>query len=382
MSTKSLASEAASKTHTLKVVDLFAGVGGLSFGFSKLNDFEVVAANEILKPMAQAYRLNHPKIEMFEGDIKHFGKIALKSKLGKATPKVDIVVGGPPCQAYSTVGKRLLDDPRGVLFQEYFRILQELKPKVFIFENVKGLISMNSGELIHSIVSLFETLGYRVQFQLLNSANFGVPQLRERVIIVGTKPGVKFDFPKESHRDPEGRATLLNSTLLPWRTLGDAIGDLPLIESGEESFDYNSSPQNDFQRLMRRNAPRFLMDHNAPTHNPQLIALMNALPEGGSPRDVPENLRPTSGFPNTYSRLWWHRPSTTVTRNLGTPSSSRCIHPYCARGLTTREGARIQCFPDNYHFYGSRTDKNLQIGNAVPTILSQALAKQMLRSLS
>ena len=382
MATKSLASEAASKTHTLKVVDLFAGVGGLSFGFSKLNDFEVVAANEILKPMAQAYRLNHPKIEMFEGDIKHFGKIALKSKLGKATPQVDIVVGGPPCQAYSTVGKRLLDDPRGVLFQEYFRILQELKPKVFIFENVKGLISMNSGELIHSIVSLFETLGYRVQFQLLNSANFGVPQLRERVIIVGTKPEVKFDFPKESHRDPEGRATLLNSTLLPWRTLGDAIGDLPLIESGEESFDYNSSPQNDFQRLMRRNAPRFLMDHNAPTHNPQLIALMNALPEGGSPRDVPENLRPTSGFPNTYSRLWWHRPSKTVTRNLGTPSSSRCIHPYCARGLTTREGARIQCFPDNYHFYGSRTDKNLQIGNAVPTILSQALAKQMLRSLS
>ena len=241
---------------------------------------------------------------------------------------------------------------------------------------------MNSGELIHSIVALFETLSYKVQFQLLNSANFGVPQLRERVIIVGTKPGVKFDFPKESHRDPEGRATLLNSTLLPWRTLGDAIGDLPLIESGQESFDYNSSPQNDFQRLMRKNAPRLLMDHNAPTHNPKLIALMNALPEGGSPRDVPENLRPTSGFPNTYSRLWWHRPSTTVTRNLGTPSSSRCIHPYCARGLTTREGARIQCFPDNYHFYGSRTDKNLQIGNAVPTILSQALAKQMLKSLS
>ena len=168
--------------------------------------------------------------------------------------------------------------------------------------------------------------------------------------------------------------------MLPWRTLGDAIGDLPLIESGQESFEYNSSPQNDFQRLMRIRAPKLLMDHNAPNHNPQLIALMNALPEGGSPKDAPEHLRPTSGFPNTYSRLWWHRPSTTVTRNLGTPSSSRCIHPYCARGLTTREGARIQCFPDDYHFYGSRSDKNLQIGNAVPTLLSKALANQLLHS--
>ena len=239
---------------------------------------------------------------------------------------------------------------------------------------------MDSGDLIFSIVALFETLGYKIQFQILNSANYGAPQLRERVIIVGTKQGLKFDFPKESHRDPNGKATLFNSKLLPWRTLGDAIGDLPLIESGQESFEYNSSPQNDFQRLMRIRAPKLLMDHNAPNHNPQLIALMNALPEGGSPKDAPEHLRPTSGFPNTYSRLWWHRPSTTVTRNLGTPSSSRCIHPYCARGLTTREGARIQCFPDDYHFYGSRSDKNLQIGNAVPTLLSKALANQLLHS--
>ena len=380
MSVKNPAIKTTFSSDTFKVVDLFSGVGGLSHGISSLNDFEVIAANEILKPMAQAYRLNHPMIEMFEGDIKEFGKKALKSRLGTVVPQTDIVVGGPPCQAYSTVGKRLLDDPRGSLFQEYFRILQELKPKAFIFENVKGLISMNSGELIHTIVELFETLGYKIQFQLLNAANYGVPQLRERVIIVGTRSDIKFEFPKESHRDPESKATLFNSKLLPWRTLGDAIGDLPQIESGEESFEYASDAQNDFQRLMRRNAPNTLTDHNAPNHNPQLIALMNALPEGGTPKDLPQHLRPTSGFPNTYSRLWWHRPSTTVTRNLGTPSSSRCIHPYCARGLTTREGARIQSFPDNYQFFGSRSDKNLQIGNAVPPLLSQALAKQLIKA--
>ena len=366
----------------LSVVDLFAGVGGLSYGFAHSQEYKLVAANEILRPMAEAYRLNHPEVTMLEGDIRHFNSASLKSKVGRAATKIDLVVGGPPCQAYSTVGKRLLDDPRGALFQEYFRILKELKPKAFIFENVKGLLSMGQGELLQTIIKLFESLDFHVQFKLLNSADYGVPQIRERVIIVGTKPGLIFEYPRESHRNPVTPVNFFNAKLDTWRTLGDAIGDLPQIASGEESFRYETDPQNDFQRLMRANDPETLTNHNAPNHNQQLIALMNALPEGGSPRDIPEDLRPKSGFPNTYCRLWWNKPSTTLTRNLGTPSSSRCIHPYRARGLTTREGARIQSFPDSYHFYGSRSDRNLQIGNAVPTLVSTALAKQMLKTLT
>jgi DNA (cytosine-5)-methyltransferase 1 len=241
---------------------------------------------------------------------------------------------------------------------------------------------MGQGELLETVIELFESLGYRVQFQLLNAANFGAPQLRERVIIVGTRDRLSFDYPIETHRDPDLPITISTSKMPTWLTLGDAIGDLPKIEAGGQSFNYETPPQNEFQKLMRRNAPKQLMDHNSPNHNPQLIALMKALPEGGSPKDIPERLRPKSGFPNTYCRLWWDRPSTTVTRNLGTPSSSRCIHPFCARGLTTREGARIQCFPDDYLFFGTRSDRNLQIGNAVPTFLSKALAKQMLKTLS
>ena len=382
MSTQSSNKKLIAAESSLKVVDLFAGVGGLSYGFAHMDEFQVVAANEILSPMAQAYRLNHPDVAMFEGDIKDFGKDSLKSQFGKALPKIDLVVGGPPCQAYSTVGKRLLDDPRGALFQEYFRILQELKPRAFIFENVKGLLSMGNGELLEIIVELFESLNYQVKFQLLNSANFGAPQIRERVIIVGTKKGLSFDYPNQTHREPEVAAKLWSSALPVWRTLGEAIGDLPRIESGQIGLKYSSPPQNDFQRLMRKNAPKQLMDHNSPNHNAQLIELMKHLPEGGTPRDLPEHLRPKSGFPNTYCRLWWDRPSTTVTRNLGTPSSSRCIHPFSARGLTTREGARIQCFPDEYQFFGSRSDRNLQIGNAVPTFLSRALAGEMLKTLS
>ena len=374
-------SSSTTKKSALNVVDLFAGVGGLSYGFEHMDEFKVLAANEILKPMATAYQLNHPSVEMFEGDIKNFGKSALKTRITGALPEIDLVVGGPPCQAYSTVGKRLLDDPRGSLFQEYFRVLKELKPRAFIFENVKGLLSMGGGELLETIVSLFESLNYQVQFELLNSADFGAPQIRERVIIVGTRNNLDFEYPTATHRNPENQTQLTNRRLKPWLTLGEAIGDLPFISAGEFSQDYAFRAQNAFQRDMRRGAPKSLMDHNAAKHNKDMIALMNALPDGGTPRDLPARLRPTSGFPNTYCRLWWDKPSTTVTRNLGTPSSSRCIHPKVARGLTTREGARIQCFPDSYQFFGSRTDRNLQIGNAVPTYLSEALAQQMLHTL-
>jgi DNA (cytosine-5)-methyltransferase 1 len=161
--------------------------------------------------------------------------------------------------------------------------------------------------------------------------------------------------------------------MIPYLTLSEAIGDLPFIKTNDESFEYSSEPQNDFQMLMRKNAPEKIMDHNSPNNNEKLVKMMELLPDGGSPEDLPEELRPTSGFKNTYCRLWWERPSTTVTRNLSTPSSSRCIHPRAPRPLTTREGARIQCFPDDYIFYGSRSDRNLQIGNAVSTFVSTAI---------
>ncbi len=355
----------------IKVVDLFAGVGGLSYGFANDEDFEIIAANEILSDMAKAYELNHPMVKMYCKDIKDFGIKDLAQDFDIKKGDIDLVVGGPPCQAYSTVGKRLIDDPRGQLFQEYHRILQELKPSTFIFENVKGLLSMQKGKLFEQIISLFKSLGYKVKFEVLNSANYGVPQIRERVIVVGTKLEKDFSFPKKTHSD--NSSGLFNSDLKPFLTLAEAISDLPFIESNDESFEYASEPQNEFQKLMRKNAPKKLADHNSPKNNEKLVQLMELLPDGGTPRDLPEELKPKSGFGNTYCRLWWNKPSTTITRNLSTPSSSRCIHPKAPRPLTTREGARIQCFPDNYIFYGSRSAKNLQIGNAVPTLLSIAL---------
>lgn len=364
-----------------RVIDLFAGVGGLSYGFAHDSDFTILAANEILPSMAKAYSLNHPTVKMYNKDIRDFSLADLTNDFGIGEGDVDIIIGGPPCQAYSTVGKRLLDDPRGKLFQEYFRVLKEIRPRLFIFENVKGLLSIRGGALLEEIVVLFESLGYHVKWRVLNAADFGTPQIRERVIMIGSIYDNDFSYPEPTHREG-GNVTLYNAHLKPYVTLGEAIGDLTVIKSGERGTIYATSPQNDYQALMRKNAPKSILDHEVPKNNPKLVRLMEALPDGGTPMDLPEEMRPTSGFANTYCKLWWEKPSTTITRNLSCPSSSRCIHPRSARPLSTREGARIQGFPDDYQFYGSRSEKNLQIGNAVPTFLSTALKGSVKRYLS
>lgn len=360
----------------LRIIDLFAGVGGLSFAFAKDPNFKIVAANEILKPMAEAYKMNHADTVMYNCDVSEFSKSLLESEIGDEANNIDIIVGGPPCQAYSTVGKRLIEDPRGKLFQEYYRLLREFEPSAFIFENVVGLLSMANGELIQTIIDLFESLGYLVKYDVLNAANFGAPQTRRRVIIAGTKLSKPFEFPEPTHAPLSDKRAILEKGLLPHVTLGTAIGDLPFLINRSSADSYFTDPQNEFQRKMR-NGTLTLKDHDKSNYNDRLKAIMENLPEGGTPKDLPEEFKPSSGFGNSYSRLWWDKPSTTITRNLGTPSSSRCIHPFAPRALTTREGARLQGFPDDYIFVGSRSQKNLQIGNAVPTFLSEALKNSL-----
>ena len=346
---------------TYRVLDLFAGVGGLSYPFHRDKDFQVVAANEILKEPAIAYSLNNPDTRMYNSDICDFSVQRVYEDVG--VNEFDVVLGGPPCQSYSTAGKRDLSDPRAELFKEYCRILKESSAKMFIFENVRGMMSMKGGALFEEMLSLFRGLGYVVQYQVLNAAEYGVPQMRERVIVVGTRDGLPFDFLEPTHGENKK----------PFLTVADAIGDLPFIGTDEVSEEYSAPPQNDFQKEMRKCGDSLLRDHSSPKNNERLLKIMELLPDGGTPRDLPPSLRPTSGFGNTYCRLWWDKPSTTITRNLGTPSSARCIHPKVPRPLTTREGARLQSFPDDFVFYGSRGKKNLQVGEAVPPLLSQML---------
>lgn len=359
----------------IKLIDLFSGVGGLSYGFSKDSDFQILAANEILPKMAKSYSLNHPDVKMYCCDIKDLSYKKIKKDLKINDGEIDLIVGGPPCQAFSTVGKRLLEDPRGKLFQDYYRIVKEVKPKVFIYENVKGLLSMDKGNLITEIINLFKTEGYNVKYKVLDAANYGTPQHRKRVIIVGNNLNKSYEYPEPTHSEIDLTTNLFsNEVLNPLITMGDALSDLPLnSDILNISNEYLSPPKNNYQKIMRQGSSTKIHDHIPPKNNSNLIKLMEALPQGGTPKDLPDKLKPKSGFGNSYSRLWWDRPSTTITRNFSTPSSARCIHPLSPRPLTTREGARLQGFPDNYAFFGSRSEKNLQIGNAVPTFLSFAL---------
>ena len=209
-----------------------------------------------------------------------------------------------------------------------------------------------------------------MRYRLLNAANYGVPQVRKRLFVVGTRLGHAFRFPAPTHSG-HGAGGLQAHV-----TIGDAIGDLPLVESGEKAGHYATAPQNEYQTRMRERS-HGLTDHDAPRHAERLLALMAAIPDGGSARDLPELpdwFKKIRSFTDTYSRLRWDTPCTTLTTHFGTPSSSRCIHPRATRALTTREAARIQSFPDDFIFVGPRASRNLQVGNAVPPLLAGALA--------
>lgn len=352
------------------VVDLFAGVGGLSYGLAQHPDFEVILANEIDEDIAKAYELNHTNVVMLTCGIEELtGPLLERSLNGRS---VDLVVGGPPCQSYSTAGKRRMD-ARANLFKEYKRVLTLLRPKVFIFENVRGLMSMEDGQLIKRIKEEFEEVGYDVKYKLLDAANFGVPQHRERIIIVGVKGKNNFEYPAATHGAELG--------LLPMVTLKDALGDLPRIGPGGSATAYTSPPQNGYQELMRRNSGDILTEYSSPKNGDRIVKIMQMLKEGEDKTDLPDDIRPKAGFANSYGKLWWDKPSGTITRNFATPSSARCIHPIDSRALSIREGARLQSFPDDYQFYGSDEKKRIEIGNAVPPLFAKALAEPILKVL-
>lgn len=355
------------KPKTYKIVDLFAGVGGLSYGFAHRPEFEIVLANDHDADIAKAYSLNYPDTNMIVGDIRDLDEETIFRSIDS---DVDVIIGGPPCQSYSTLGKRRMD-ARAHLFEEYCRVLSIVKPKIFIFENVTGLLSMQGGALLLRIIKQFAAHGYSVKCRVLNAADYGVPQIRERAFLVGTRGENTFEYPAPTHGDG----------LLPYLTLSDAFGDLPVLACGSSGTEYATPPQNDYQRYLRQNDPP-LTEDDAPRNGEHLVRIMQALPDGGDKKDLPEELRPSSGYANTYAKLWWDRPATTVTRNFATPSSSRCIHPRDSRAMTTREGARLQSFPDDYKFYGSVGKKHLEIGNAVPPLLSVRLAEEVLRFLN
>ena len=369
----------------LKVLDLFCGVGGISYGFEQSNNYVTIGGLDLLHDRINTFQLNHSHAFGFSFDIGAFEPSELNKYL---QDKPDIIVGGAPCQGFSSIRPfRSLteDDSRNSLFKNFARYIEFFKPTWFVFENVVGLLTHKSGQTLKLLVNEFALLGYRVDFKVLNSAYYGVPQLRERLIVVGNKLGVKFNWAKPTHNFPfKSMAGNANPAVLKPKstrdtisatTVMDAISDLPPVKSGERADFYLSDVAlTEYQKYLRESSLG-LFDHEATLHSAQMLEIIKA---SGDNIDAVKHLV-TSGFSTSYSRLEPNKPSVTVTVNFVNPSSNKCIHPFQDRALTVREGARLQGFPDRFRFGGTRTQIVKQIGNAVPPVLSKVIADSIFR---
>jgi DNA (cytosine-5)-methyltransferase 1 len=339
-------------------LDLFSGAGGLSLGLAAAG-WTPVLALDCWSDAARTYRRNFKEHEIVDMDVRDFTRQSMGALLDV---EPTWVVGGPPCQGFSTVGKRQRQDPRNDLILEFHRVVKLLQPEGFMIENVLGLRDMG---VAPGIVSLFEDLGYDVSSHVLRAADFGIPQLRRRIVFVGHREHGFLRKPTPSHRE--------DSYLTVW----DAIGDLPSLLAGETSTEYDQPAATPFQKEMRKGS-RALQGHTASNHPPRLVHAISFIPDGGNRRSIPAKYQPSSGFHNSYSRLASAQPAVAVTSNMGKPSGTRCIHPKQDRGLTAREGARLQTFPDRFWFESGITSQRLQIANAVPPRLAQMLGEHLI----
>ena len=275
-----------------------------------------------------------------------------------------MIVGGPPCQGYSMKGKKLgLSDPRNFLFREYLDLVNEIQPDVFVIENVKGLLLSANGWFKDEIVKTIEGLGYSVNFAILNAADFGVPQSRERAIFICSKHG-PIELPKPS---TEKRVTVR-----------DAISDLAYLDSGEGNFEqeYIKQPESDYQKA-RREGSKKLYNHKASNHKPIAIEKLRMIPPEQGKEYLPEVMHGNQRFKTTWGRLKWDAVSPTIDTRFDASSNGTNNHPYLNRAITPRESARLQSFDDRFVFYGSKVYIRKQIGNAVPPLLAKAIADQI-----
>ena len=360
----------------MKVIDLFAGVGGLSSGFRKAG-YDIVLANEIDKSISDSYKKNHPDTLMINDDIKNFIPY-----LDELNDKVNVIIGGPPCQGFSMAGARIrkknafLEDPRNFLFRNYFEVVQKVEPKYFIMENVPGMLSMSNGKIIEEIENLFSDETnfkkgkYYIYKQVLCASDYGVPQDRHRLIIFGSKKKINF---KKAFEETKNR--MIKSGEIKKATIYDAISDLNYLSSGEGDFeqDYKNKPLTEYQKERRKNS-KILYNHKATTHNKVAIDRINELKPGGRRLDLKEGKNIKSVHSGAYGRMRWEDLSKTIITRFDTPSSGVYIHLEQARTITPREAARLQSFDDDFIFYGNKSSVIKQIGNAVPPLLAYYLA--------
>ena len=346
-----------------KVLDLFCGAGGLSWGLHKNPAFRTAVAVDFNQYAADTFKKNMPETEVIVGDITD-GAVK-NSVISVAREKgVNMVAGGPPCQGYSMKGKKLgLADPRNFLFREYLGIVEQLKPEVFVIENVKGLLMSSGGWFRDEIVCRVTDMGYHVEYGVLNASGFGVPQSRERAFFICSRSR-EISLPEPSYGSRV--------------TVRDAISDLSYLESGEGEFEqeYRFPAGSEYQKLMR-GGNRKLYNHEASKHKDVAVEKLKLIPPECGKECLPKEMLGKQQFGSTWGRLRWDDVSPTIDTRSDAASNGRNNHPYLNRAVTPREAARLQSFDDSFIFYGPKGQIRRQIGNAVPPLLAKAVADRI-----
>mgnify|MGYP002774934904 FL=1 len=340
---------------TLNVLDLFCGAGGLSYGFESAG-FDILVGIDNDAKALETFELNHKGSKSICGDITQITYDEhIKPLLGGK--QIDVIIGGPPCQGMSLSGPRKFEDPRNKLYLSYIRLVKEIQPKAFVIENVPGLVGLFGGQIKDSIIEKFTEMGYRIEYKILCSADYGVPQSRKRVVFVGTRVG-NFEYPA------------INPNVV---TCSMALSDLPALEDelGNEVSEYATPPQNAYQQLMRRRSD-VVLNHVAANHSDKVKKIIALVPDGGNYKNLPEEYRESRNFHVAWTRFASNKPAPTIDTG-----HRHHFHYKYNRVPTVRECARLQSFPDDFKFLGNKTQQFRQVGNAVPPLMAQAIAEQV-----
>lgn len=343
-----------------KILDLFCGAGGMSYGMHKNSHFKTVVSLDINEKLAITFKKNMPEVDVVIGDIQD-NKVKERIVELSLNRGVNMIVGGPPCQGYSLKGKKMgLEDPRNFLFLEYLNLVEKLNPEVFVIENVKTLLSTSKGWFKEQIVAKIKKLGYKVEVGVIMASDFGVPQTRERTIFICCKDK-KISLPL-----PVSDRSI---------TVREAIEDLSYLDSNEGEFEQNYlyPPTSEYQRMMREGSEK-LYNHKASNHAKIAIDKLKMIPPEKGKEFLPKELIGKQIFNSTWGRLVWDEPSPTIDTRFDASSNGKNNHPFLHRAITPREAARLQSFDDKFVFYGSKVAIRTQIGNAVPPLMAKAIA--------
>ena len=354
--------------HTLNAIDLFCGAGGLSLGFQQAG-FNILVGVDNEQAALDTFEFNHKGSVGLNADLSKQDTFDLILKTA-GNHKIDVIIAGPPCQGFSLTGPRDFDDPRNRLYLAVIEMVKQYKPKGFIIENVPGMATMYKGQVKDEVLRRFTNMGYNIDCRILKACDYGVPQMRKRLVFMG----VRKDIGKPCFPDP----SFGPETERPYRTCREAISDLPtrVNELGQNEDSYSGPAITEYQKMMRGNCD-VLYNHVATDHKQFVKETIALVPEGGNYKDLPKGVGESRKFHMAWTRLDGNAPARTVDtghRNL--------FHYELNRIPTVRESARIQSFPDNFVFKGTRTKQDRQVGNAVPPILGKVLAEELIKIFS